>query len=148
MASETNSASVSEANWPSENNETKSRSSDVATVLIAASNANSRMKFCEVARNGTSSSSEARNTYQTSEPMSAMLCGMPGWWSAAASARVSSVQVATVTMPKRRSTIANGCGSIRYDQLSKPIESRPRSITAPCVHHQALCSQPAAKLPT
>ena len=105
-------------------------------MLIAASSANSRMKFCDLARNGTSSSSEPRNTYQTIEPMSAMLCGMPGKRSAAASAAVSKAQVATVTMLKRRSTIANGCGSIWYDQLSNPIASRPKPITVPCTHHQ------------
>ena len=55
-----------------------------------------------------------------------MLCGMPGSRSAAASATVSRAQVPTVTMPKRRSTIANGCGSIWYDQLKQdPIPTRP-----------------------
>ena len=72
-ASETNSDSDSEANWPSENTATNSRSSDVATVLMAASKAISRMKVCDFARNGMSSRNEPRNTYQTSEPTSAML---------------------------------------------------------------------------
>jgi hypothetical protein len=80
-------------------------------VLIAASSENSRMKVCERARNGTSSSSDARNTYQIIEPTSAMLCGMPARLFDTPSASVSSDQVATVTMPKRRSTIANGCRS-------------------------------------
>ena len=147
-ASERNSDSVSEVNWPSENTATKSRSSEVATVLIAASSENSRMKFCERARNGTSSSSEPRNTYQTIEPMSAMLCGMPGRRDAVPIAIVSSAQVDTATTPKRRNTIANGCGSIWYDQLNKPIATRPRTTTPPCVHHHACGSRPSVNRPT
>ena len=147
-ASVTNSDKVSDANCPSENTATNSRSSEVATVLMAASSENSRMKFCDRPRNGTSSSSEPRKTYQTSEPTSATLCGRPGSRSAVARAAVSSVQVAAATIPKRRSMIANGCGSIRYDQLSRPIAARPRPITAACVHHQALPSAPVAMPPT
>src|SRR2546429_7799767 len=119
--SERNSDKVNEANWPNENTATKSRSSEVATVLIAASSENSRMICCDFDRNGTSSSSDARNTYQIIDPIDAMLCCTPGTRDAAASARVSSTQVPIVTMPKRRNTMANGCGSMRYDQASSPI---------------------------
>ena len=71
--SDRNSDRVSDANWLSENNAANSRSSDVATVLMAASIENSRITGCERERNGISSSSEAMNTYQITEPMAAML---------------------------------------------------------------------------
>src|SRR3954468_5572707 len=136
-----NSDSVNDANWPSEKIATKSRSSEVATVLIAASKENSRMKVCDRDRNGTSSNSDARKTYQIIEPMSPMLCGMPGRLLDAPSAAVSSSQVTAVTMPKRRSTIANGCRSRWYDQLNSAIDAMPSAATPPCVHHQAPASQ-------
>ena len=84
----------------------------MATVLIAASSENSRMICCDFDKNGTSSSSDARNTYQIIEPIDAMLCCTPGACSAAASANVSSIQVPMATTPKRRNTIAYGCGSM------------------------------------
>ena len=71
--SEMNSDSVSDANWPSENTATNSRSSDVATVLMAASNENSRITCCECDMNGTSNNRVPRNTYQTIEPIAEML---------------------------------------------------------------------------
>src|SRR6476659_6868502 len=71
--SDRKSDSVNEANCPKLNTATKSRSSEVATVLIAASSENSRMICCDFDRKGTSSSSEARKTYQIIEPIDAML---------------------------------------------------------------------------
>ena len=52
-------------NWPSAKTETKRRSSEVATVLRPASIANSRMTWRARDRKGTSSSSDAKKTYQT-----------------------------------------------------------------------------------
>src|SRR5438105_12397275 len=98
--SDRNSDKVNEANWPNENTATNSRSSDVATVLIAASSENSRMICCDFDRNGTSSNKDARNTYQIIDPMAAMLCCTPGACAAAASAIVSRIQVLTPTTQK------------------------------------------------
>src|SRR5256885_12838372 len=141
--SERNSDRVSEANCPNEKTATNSRSSEVATVLMAASSENSRMICCDFDRKGTSSSSDARKTYQIIEPMAAMLCCTPGARAAAASAMVSRIQVLTVTTQKRRSTIANGCGSRRYDQLSSPTTSSPSTEKLICVHHQGSGSAPS-----
>src|SRR5450631_3079111 len=146
-ASDMNSDRVSDANGPNENTPTNSNSSEVATVVLAASSENSRMKFCDVATKGASNNTEPRNTNQTSEAMSAMLCCSPGRRWAATSAALSSAHDATVMMAKRCTTMANGCGSIWYDQLSRPMANRPRPITPPCVHHHASGSRPAPNKP-
>src|SRR5437868_2222723 len=142
-----NSDKVNDANWPNENTATKSRSSEVATVLMAASSENSRMICCDFDRKGTSSSSDARNTYQIIEPIASMLCCTPGACDAAASATVSKIQVLMATTQKRRSTIANGCGSMRYDQLSRPIIMSPSTDTLTCVHHQVSDKAPCSISP-
>ena len=105
-ARDRNSDKVSDANWPSEKTATKSRSNDVATVLMAASNENSRKICCDFDMNGTSNSSDAKNTYQSIEPMAAMLTCRLGDRVAMASAKVSKTQVPTATTAKRRSTTA------------------------------------------
>ena len=61
-----------------------------------------------------------------------------------ATAAVSNPSVASVTTPKRRSTTANGWGSMRYDQLSSAMPSKPRPIKLPCPHHHSAPTQPAA----
>ncbi|MFT3955426.1 MAG: hypothetical protein QM722_13850 [Piscinibacter sp.] len=94
-------------------------------MLTAASIENSRRICCERDRKGTSSNNDAKNTYQTIDPIEAMFRCTPGWVTAAASDAVSSSQVPRVTNPKRRRTVANGCGSIWYDQLISITIVRP-----------------------
>ena len=77
-----------------------------------------------------------------------MLCCTPGAWLAAASAMVSNTRVLTATMQKRRSTIANGCGSIRYDHVSSAMTSSTIAEVLICVHHQVSDSRPCPMAPT
>ena len=140
--SDRNTASVSDENWPSEKMATNSRSSDVATVLMPASSANSRSTCLLRDRNGTSSSSEAKNTYQTTEPMTAMLCGTPGCPAETATPTVTSSSVPAAMPPKRRITAANGLASMRYDQLSTPSAAAPSSSIVPWAHHHTPGSIP------
>ena len=102
---------MSDQNWLKEKTATKSRSIEVATVLMPASIANSRITFCERAMKGTSSTTEAKNTPQITGPTPASGCTSAGMVGIMATASVSSASVASVTRQKRRITSANGWGS-------------------------------------
>src|SRR6185369_16056713 len=117
--------SASEAVWLSEKRATKSKSSELAMVLIAASSANSRSTCLDLDRKGASSSRHERKTTQIVAPTEAICCWTSGLVDAAATAMVSSAIADTLTAPKRRSTIAKGCGRMRYDQLSSASAPSP-----------------------
>src|SRR5262245_30150516 len=130
------SASVAELIWPSEKAETNSRSSEVDTVVMAASRENSRMICCDLERNGISSSSEAKKPSNIMDPRVTMPCWMPGWPCETATATLSSTQVPSVMMLKRRSTKEKGCGASRCDQVRMAIAAAPSVALRPWHHHQ------------
>ncbi len=128
---------VIDANWLNENTATNSRSTDVASVLTPASIANSRIMCCERARNGDISSSDAKNTVQITGTALTSDCTSPGMRSFSATTMVTSARLPVVTMDSRRTTVAYGCGVMRYDHPSSPITSSPVLSDSASLHHHA-----------